>query len=206
MILELRWRLDFVHPKYSRSIGLDWIGSHRQSVQLAGKEIESPDAEATLLLLCMHGCKHRWSRLTWICDVAQLFRSSTHLDRVRIRAEAKEAALRKAFALGMLLARDVAGVGIPSEIVGEFDSFPSVQPLANAMMCNLSEQTGLQQAGSIPYHVRLLDRPDLLRFVLSIAVLRPTPRDQEFFPLPRSLRWMHVLIRPFRLLVDRSAR
>ena len=206
MILELRWRLDFVHPRYAQDIGLDWMAQRKQFVQLAGAQVPVPDAEATLILLCMHACKHRWSRLNWVCDVAQLLRVTPSLDWAKVQRDADKVGLCKAVALGLLLAHRVAGVDIPLQVVRDLDSFPSVKCLADYLEYGIFYTPGQVPQGLIPYHIRLLDRQDLLRLAFSMHVLKPTQRDQELFPLPPSLRWIHAIIRPFRLLLDRSAR
>ncbi len=206
MVLELRWKLDFVHTRYRHSIGLDWIGDHWRSIGIAGGRVCPPDAETMLLLLCIHGSKHRWERLNWVCDVAQLLRVSPVIDWNRVEAEAKEAGLRKAVALGMMLAEGICGVSSQVKKVQRLDSFPSVRGIAKKLERDFFDQPRKGLKGILPFHARLMDRPDLLQFVFSKEMLRPTDRDEEFFPLPPSLRWMHVLIRPFRLLLDRSAR
>ena len=206
MVLEFHWQLDFVHRGFRHSIGLDWIGDHWQMVRLAGGEVRAPNAEKMLLLLCMHGSKHRWSRLNWVCDVAQSLRTSPDLDWDRINAEAKQVGLRKAVALGLMLAEAICGVTGHKTVIRKLDSFPFVRGVAGTLARDCIEHPGQGFKGILPYHARLQDRQDLLRFVFSLKMLRPTDRDEEFLPLPPALRWIHVLIRPFRLLVDRSAR
>ena len=206
MVFELHWQLNYVHARYSHVIGLDWVGDHWLSIQIAGGTVRTPNAEATLLLLCMHGSKHRWDRLNWVCDVAQLLRVSPELDWSRIRATARKAGLQKAVALGLMLAEGICGVSSHVKVLRELDSFPSVRGIAKKLERDFFDQPREGSKGVLPFHARLMDRPDLLRFVFSKEMLRPTSRDEEFFPLPPSLRWMHVLIRPFRLLMDRSAR
>src|SRR3712207_8653927 len=34
----------------------------------------------SLLILCVHGTKHIWGRLSWICDVAELLRTQPDMD------------------------------------------------------------------------------------------------------------------------------
>ena len=205
-VLELHTQLNFVHSRYFHAVGMDWIGDHWQFIQIAGGMVRTADAETTLLLLCMHGTKHRWDRLNWVCDVAQLLRGSPELDWDRIRTTAREVGLKKAVALGLNLAKGLCGVSSFAKIAREFDSFPSVRGIAKNLERDFFDQPRKGLKGILPFHARLMDRPDLLRFILSKEMLRPTDRDEEFFPLPPSLRWMHVLIRPFRLLMDRSAR
>ena len=45
--------------------------------------------EDNLLLLCMHGAKHCWSRLERVCDVAELITSHSNLDWVALVSRAK---------------------------------------------------------------------------------------------------------------------
>lgn len=206
MVLELHWQLSFVHPCYPHSVGLDWLGGHHKTMRFAGGEVELPDKEATLVLLSMHGSAHVWSRLNWVCDVAQLLRCSPDLDWTEVKQKSGEVGLDKAVALGLLLARSVAGVQVSDEIIEDFDSMPCVRPLARSMSRDFLQRPERRQPGALRYHVRLLDRMDLLRTLSSREILRPTRGDLEFLPLPPSLRWMHVLIRPLRLLFDRSPR
>ncbi len=206
MILELHWNLNFVHPRFPHSIGLERIGKFSQAVQLAGRKVRVPDAEMTFLLLCMHGTKHQWSRLNWVCDVAQLLRRAPNLDWDRIEAEARPVGLRKAVALGLLLAHSICGVAGPAEAIRKLDSFPSVHPVAERLARAIPEPTGQEGRGFLRFHARLMDRPDLLRFLFSRDAIRPTANDEAFLSLPPALRWLHILIRPFRLLRDRSVR
>ena len=80
MVLELRWRLELTQPRFRSNLGLDWVWPQRRTALLAGAEVPDMSPEITLLVLCMHGSKHMWSRLIWICDVAQLLVSSPGLD------------------------------------------------------------------------------------------------------------------------------
>ena len=76
MILELRWRLELTQPRYRADIGLDWAWPRRGTIKLAGAAVPNLDPELCLLVLCMHGSKHAWSRWMWICDVAMLIESA----------------------------------------------------------------------------------------------------------------------------------
>ena len=77
MVLELRWRLELTQPRFKRNLGMDWVWPGKRSALLAGAEVPDMDPETALLVLCMHGSKHVWSRLIWISDVARLIRSKS---------------------------------------------------------------------------------------------------------------------------------
>jgi hypothetical protein len=58
----------------------------------------------------------------------------------------------------------------------------------------------------VPYNLQLLDFRDRLRFLSSLHFLQPNERDRAVISLPHRLRALYYLIRPFRILLDRSAR
>ena len=68
---------------------MDWAWPERRTVTVAGAEVPNLSPEKTLLVLCMHGSKHAWSRLIWICDVAQLLAACPGLDWNKVNREAK---------------------------------------------------------------------------------------------------------------------
>jgi Uncharacterised nucleotidyltransferase len=92
MIVEFHSRLYLTQPKFKRDIGMDWIWPQRRTVLLAGAEVPNMSPETTLLVLCMHGTRHVWSRLIWICDVARLIESWPGLDWQAVAQEAKRQA------------------------------------------------------------------------------------------------------------------
>ena len=59
------------------------LGAFTQSlvpVSLSGHEIKTFRAEDALAILCVHGSKHFWERLSWIADISEMIRSHPQLD------------------------------------------------------------------------------------------------------------------------------
>jgi hypothetical protein len=205
-LLELRWRLELTGSKFKRDLGMDWVWPRRQTTMLAGAEVPDMSPEITLLMLCMHGSKHVWSRLIWICDVAQLLASSPDLDWTEVTYEAKKAGLRRTLALGILLAHRVAGATVPQTVLRRFEADTTACNLAQHIQENLFDAPGSTPLGRMPYGLQLLDFHDRVRWLLSPDLLRPNERDRAAFPLPKSLHALYYLIRPYRIFRDRSAR
>ena len=88
---------------------MDWVWDQRGTVTLAGAKVPNLDPVSSLLVLCMHGSKHAWSRWMWVCDVARLIESQPGLDWVAARREARRVGLWRCLALGVLLAWRGAG-------------------------------------------------------------------------------------------------
>ena len=205
-VLELRWRLELSDPRFKRDLGMKWVWPRRRSTMLAGAEVPDMSPEIKLLMLCMHGSKHMWSRLLWICDVAQLLDSSPNLDWNEVIDEAKGTGLRRTLALGILLAHQVTGATVPQTILQRFEADTTACKLAQHIQENLFDAPGSTPKGRMPYGLQLLDFRDRVRWLLSPTLLQPNERDRAAFPLPRSLHPLYYLIRPFRIFWDRSAR
>jgi putative nucleotidyltransferase-like protein len=206
MVLELRWRLELTQPRFRRNLGMDWVWPRRRTAIVAGTEVPDMNSETKLLVLCMHGSKHIWSRLIWICDVAQLLNASPDLDWQEVIEEAKRSGLWRALALGILLAHRVAGAAVPQATLRRFESDTTARRLAQLIQDNLFDAPCSPPPGRMPYNVQLLGFEDRLKMLLSPDFLQPNARDRAAIPLPKSLYALYYLIRPFRILWDRSAR
>ncbi len=206
MVVELRWRLELTQPRYRRNVGMAWLWPHRQSIRIAGVDVPNMDPETSLLVLCMHGSKHVWSRLAWICDVAQLLASFPALDWSRVDRDARRLGLRRALTLGVLLAHRIASAPVPSAILARFEADPTANQLAHSLEACLFDKPGELPPSRVPYNVRLLGFSDRLRLFLSPRFFRPNERDLAFLRLPRPLYPLYLFARPLRILRDKSAR
>ncbi len=206
IILELRWRLELTQPRYTRVLGLDWAWPRRTTALLSGASVPDLDPEFKLLVLCMHGSKHLWSRLIWILDVAFLLNAAPALDWTYVLAEARRQGLGRPLAIGVLLARHFAGSTIPPQILAALERDTIAVRIARHIQENLFRSPGSAPPGRVPYNVLLLDAADRRRLIFSLHFLRPNERDRAFLRLPRWLAPLYLVVRPLRILRDRSAR
>ena len=206
MVFELRWVLELFPTRFKRDLGMDWVWQRRRITMLAGAEVPDMSPEITLLVLCMHGSKHVWSRLIWICDVAQLLASSPDLDWKEVTREAKKSGLFRTLTLGVLLAHRIVGAPVPPAVLQHFEANTTASALAEHIQQHLFDAPGSTPTGRIPYSIQLLDFRDRIGYFLSLDLLRPNERDRATLPLPKALYPLYFLIRPFRIFWDRSAR
>ena len=206
MVAELRWRLELIQPRFTRDLGMDWVWPHRRTSKLAGADVPDMSPGIALLLLCMHGSKHVWSRLLWICDVAQLLASHPDLNWEEVKREARRTGLSRTLALGGLLAHRIAGAEVPPAVLRRFQSDRSANRLARHIEEHVFDAPGSTPPGPTPYSIELLSFPDRLRLLLSVDLLRPNERDRAVLKLPKALHGLYYLVRPIRILFDRSPR
>lgn len=72
-LVELHWTL--MPRNICVAVGLDELWERRSQMLVAGRAIPCLGDEDRLLSLCVHGAKHRWSRLEWIACIAALVRT-----------------------------------------------------------------------------------------------------------------------------------
>jgi hypothetical protein len=197
-------------------------------VPFAGSTILRLALEDWLLTLCVHGSKHLWDRLAWVCDVAEFIRSQRRLNWACLLDRAHALGCRRMLLLGLLLAYDLFGTALPLSVLLE-----AWDDSAAALAAEVKEQ--LFQEDRLPpgpdeqrcFHIRvrehLRDRIRYCRyfgeipggadrtvmspltrcwFHLTMALL-PNDRDRAFVPLPAALSFLYYVIRPIRLLGKR---
>jgi hypothetical protein len=205
MVLELRWRLDLTRH-FHRDIGMEWVWPHRISTKLAGADVPTMDPNSALLVLCMHGCKHAWARLIWICDIGKLLENEPALDWDVALREARSWGLWRCLGLGVMLSQRVAGAKPPAEVMRTFEADRTIYRLAQFLAEQAGERHPKLPDSRMPYNLQLLGFQDRARALLSPSFLKPRERDREFVKLPKGLEPLYYLVRPIRLLVDRTGR
>ena len=120
--------------------------------------------------------------------------------------EAKRVGLWHTLVLGVLLAHQVAGAQVPQRVLRRFESDAAARRLARHIQESLFDAPGSPPMGWVPYHFQLLGIRDRAKLLLSLDFLRPRERDRAAIHLPPSLDFLYYLVRPVRLLCDRSAR
>src|SRR5262249_41288467 len=100
------------------------------SLRLLGIDVRWPAAEDLLLLLCVHGGKHRWDELKWIVDIAELLRARPDLDWRAVAGKAPRAGAWGMLAVALLLANEMLDAPLPSSVLDAVRATPRSVPLA----------------------------------------------------------------------------
>lgn len=121
---------------------------------MLGSDVPWPASEDLLLILCLHGSKHRWEELKWLVDVAELLRVGTEIDWRTLVGEAHRIGAYRMLAVGLLLANDLLDAPVPADVLDDARTAPSVASLASEVCEGLFENS--PTSAGIPARLKFL--------------------------------------------------
>ena len=203
--VDLHWK--FTTASFPFPLTIEQLLDRSEPVELFDQQVPSFVPEDLLLILCMHGSKHLWTRLEWICGVAELVRARPTMDWERVVQRSHELGSQRMLFLGLLLVRDLLGAALPEKVCITADADRTAKLLATRVRERLfseAEPSAMEWWG-FRYRVRERWR-DQWPFLLSVVstLVTPNREDRRFLPLPASLGYVSYLVRPVRLVRDHA--
>ena len=176
VIVELHWRIT---PKYIFPDNPEQLWTDLKPVSLSGVTVFSFAPENLLWFLCVHGTKHQWARLGWLCDIAELIREYPQLNWDHVLTQANQLGIERRLYLGLHLANSMLNVTLPQPIETKIHTTPHVVGLAQQVIESMFD--GSEQTTRFPYlnrfgfQLRAMDRIAdrgryLLRFINGIEI------------------------------------
>ncbi|MGH9743786.1 MAG: nucleotidyltransferase domain-containing protein [Candidatus Acidiferrum sp.] len=185
------------HP---RRLPAEKLFQRQTRVKVDGREIPVLSAEDELILICIHGGKHFWERLSYVADVAA-FVGTQKLDWGLVGSAAEEVGAERMLFVGLELAEKVLSVPLPEEIAARVRMDTEVARLVEQIMRWLpaagSEAPGIFERALFRMRMRggiLSSVPYLLRLSFS-----PTEDDWAENAEHKRHWFLDALGRPFRL-------
>jgi hypothetical protein len=181
---------------------LDELALNRVAVTLSGHEVLTFSPEDGLPLLCIHGSKDFWERLSWIADISELIQGYPALDWDAALHRAESLHAERMLHLGLALANRVLGAPLPKEIATRVAADDVAIEVANEVSARLlsRELPVLDAPGRFNFRRRMLTTAySGWRYAIRLAVV-PAEEDWLMMRLPRALAPLYLVLRPFRLL------
>jgi len=205
VLVEIHWKVSpnifFLQPEITS------FWDQLQPIAFFGKKVLSFPSEVMLQILCEHGTRHKWSRLSWICDVAGLIETKKP-DLMSMIGRSKELRNRRPLLLGLYLAKDLLDAQISKEIYNLANADQGVRENAIKVKGALFEtmlsyggnidHLPMQQSNEFGFYLNLIE----MRKIRQIMQHAITPRDKDWntIQLPDRLIPLYYLIRPIRLI------
>ena len=201
-MLELHWA--FAKQRGMFALTVDELRPRLESMVIGGTSVPILCDEDLLLVLCVHGANHLWSRLEWLCSVAELLRKQA-LDWSEALERASLLHVERYVLLGALLSNDLLGAPIPTHVLDRARSDRNVVRLASIVGQKLAaaDVENAEKLNSVPrdlFRLRLQSTMgDRWRYVMH-RLTTPSREDTRLMvplgggtvPLPALLRPFHV--------------
>ena len=204
VIVELHWRI--IPTWFPFPLNGDHLMTRLGETSLGGTTVPTVEPEDLLLIICVHSTKHLWTKLSWICDVAEVVRANENLDWELLMSRARELGGERMLLLGLFLAHDLLGARLPEEIRRRAES-EQVRTLAAQSRQLLFRDrpdgpVGYGWPGYFErsqYYIRAMERlRDKARYCLRFATT-PMEEDWDNLKLPDSLFPLYYILRPMRV-------
>lgn len=199
IVVELHWKLSPSCP-----LRLEALLPNASAFPLLDSIVPCPCPEQLLVMLCVHGAKHAWERLEWICALGGIIARHPGLRWDRAEAEAEALGATRSLALGLLLAVKLADAPVPGEVLAAIEA-PRAGAVASQIEANLCalDARPLQELRRYLLRLRVRSPADRARYLWDLR--HPTERDRAFLPLPRRLAFLSYAVRPLRVAADQAA-
>ena len=199
LIVELHWE---VAPHlFASSVNPEKLWRDLVTIDVNGTELKTLSADDLLFSLCVHGSRHLWERLNWICDVAELITRHS-FNWTALLKRAADADSERMFLLGLYLAVKLLDAPLPEEVRRRCESDERLETLAANVVEHLFNG---------PTHVPATSR-EIFRYNIGVRktlsararyliyMFRPTDGDLGSRAIPSRMSFVYYLLRPFRLL------
>jgi hypothetical protein len=209
VVVEIQWGV--TEEMFSFPFDFEAVWERREAAAL---DITSLSPEDLLLILCVHGTKHRWEQLKWICDVAELVSAyRQRIDWYRLSRQAQDLGGERMLLLGLFLAYKLLSAGIPEHQLRRIDEERELTCLAARIKEKFFGQISdrLRDEPAFFYwkvRERLRDKLAVLLKYFPEYFLRtivPNSRDHSILRLPAYLSMTYYFLRPIRLICEYSS-
>ena len=201
--LDLHWGI--IPRHYALPIQLEPMWNRLRSIRLGDENVLSFAPEDYLLLLCVHGGKHLWTRLCWIGDIARLIHRHRNMNWENLILQARHQGCERILLLGLFLAWDLLSAPLPGFLIEQIKNKGLINNLGREAYHHFRNGDP-DESGDLRgilrkflFDLKIKDRfSQRVRHVLRLA-FTPGVADWEMFSFPPSLSFLHPIFRLIRL-------
>ncbi|MGI9534593.1 MAG: nucleotidyltransferase domain-containing protein [Thermodesulfobacteriota bacterium] len=197
--VELHWSL--MPEKYSFYQKTKDVFDRKKTINIEGNEINSLSEEDLLLFLSLHGVKHGWLRLFWLCDIARFLKVKDKVDLACVIRRAESLNCSRSLFLALNSSELVIPGQLNEELIGYIKNDKEIYRISKLIRDNLFNiDNKSEKEIRDKVFVSSMERySDKIRFY-SDKIFRPTIYEIELIKLPKQLTFIYYFIRPVRLV------
>lgn len=209
--IELHWR--WTPNPYLCPLSVEEVWQKRELITIANTKVATMSREDILLYLCVHGAKHAWARLKYLCDIPVLMDNGFSKDIEPLLVRARQLGVLNMVTQGFLLAHQVLNMPLPPAISAEAQANPTAQTLVKVAQQVLREDESYWEADKplalvkkparilrvLNYNLKL--RPELKYKQYHLYLKSTSYLDWSIIRLPDRLFFLYFILRPFLFVV-----
>jgi len=183
-------------------LDLDDLMGRLVPVAVGGHELLTFAPEDMFVLLCVHGSKHFWKRLSWIADIAAFVEAHRDLQWNKIFRLAQVLRANRMVAISLALALRLFDVPLPRDVLESVRSDAMANSIAAQSENNLLSRQPVEFGALALFRLRRQMLDSFFRgwrYSIRLATL-PSEDDADAMRLPSLLKPLYPALRPFRLL------
>lgn len=200
--VEIHW--DIVPHYFHCNVNIDRLLHRLVPVSLNGYQIMTLSPEDLILVQSVHNAKHRWERLSWICDFAAVLRAYPELNWSNLFAASTESGSNRMVLLGLHLAHELLDAPLPERVRSVIRADRKLATLAEQVRQSLFTMNGkenqiLEESNFHPFHYRVREHfSDQLAYC-ALSLTSPSIEDWAWIKLPEPFFFLYSITRPARL-------
>lgn len=197
--VEIEWEI--TPREFPVPLNAEYFWSRLGWTSIEGMQVRTFSPEDLLLLLCVHGAKHQWEQLNWICDLAEFIRVHGEIRWEETVHRAAALGCRRILFLGLFLAHTVLEAPLPGPVLKSLPHDDAMISVALPLWHRLfRESVNSPPAFALSkFYLQVSDRlRDRAAYCMRLA-FTPTVRDWRSLPLPRMMAFLYYLVHPVSL-------
>jgi hypothetical protein len=206
--LELHWAA--CEPWFDQYLSTLKFWEPASTITFLKRQIPLPSPEQIFFLLALHGFRHEWDSLKWVCDIAAAIHAFPELNWTALLSHAEKLSRKRMVLLPLALVQQLFDMPLPDCVVEAIAQDQTVSALAGQVAEKYCEGSNAISASpddavdGISWRsdvVRIRSRESFAdRLGMLAARFRPTMNDRQYV-LPRTFPdVLYWFVRPFRLL------
>lgn len=193
--IEVHWLMfDSNHP-----INLSKIDFFKESVKtkINNVNINTISNEKFLVYLCIHGSKHLYERIEWVCDIDRFIKTQK-IDWNKVEDIIENDNSKRFFLLGLFLTRFLFNTNLDKNYEKQFDK--EYESISNHIFDTWNGNQKLDNKNNMKYMLKLFVlKSDKFKYINKMY-FKPTFTEYWYINFPKPLYFLYYPLRQYLLL------
>lgn len=198
ILLEIQWKFTTSHFSTPRDLEYLFDFNSLKKQQIKNINFYELEVEDLILILCIHNASHRWMRLSWLCDIAEVI-SVQEVDWDKLLLKASDYSIERVLLINLSLSNKILDLKLPYQILDKLSDKNIINisnDIISSFFCKNEKKSFLKQS-LLRFKIRE-NRIMGLKDCIKVALL-PTPKEWDEFSVSTNYYSIYYLFRLLKL-------